>query len=296
MQNQHLCQGLRVGLGDFEVNKHYHNQLDPGYGKLERVMETSFAEFRRSLHSRQPLIGSFLKTPSPIMCEVLGLTSLDAVCIDAEHAPFGRLQLDSCLHALRSAGMPSLVRTQSSANEQILNALDCGATGVVVPHVTSALQASEIIKSAHFGRGGRGYAGSTRAAGYTKKPMHEHLAGSETETTVVLQIEDVEAVEAIDEIAAVDGIDCLFVGRIDLTVAYGAESPQDPIVIDAVQRICRAAVKSNTPVGMFVSDVSETGRWIDEGTSLFLLNSDQGFVLQGAEKLCRDFNDARSGS
>jgi len=254
------------------------------------------AEFRNNLHARKPQIGTFLKTPSPIICEVLGLTSLDVVCVDAEHAPFGRLQLDACLHSLRASGMPSLVRIQSSAGEQLLNALDCGATGVVVPHVMSATQASEIIKSAQFGRGGRGYAGSTRAAGYTRKPMQDHLRGSSEETTVVLQIEDVEAVEAIDEIAEVDGIDCLFVGRIDLTVAYGAKSPQDSIVVDAVERICRAAVKSNTPVGMFVSDTSEAGRWIDEGASLFLLDSDQGFVLKGAEKLCRDFSGAGSGS
>ena len=259
-------------------------------------MRSSFAEFRQNLHARQPQIGTFLKTPSPIVCEVLGLSSLDVVCVDAEHAPFGRLQLDACLHSLRAAGMPSLVRTQSAASEQILNALDCGATGVVVPHVVSASQASEIIKSAHFGRGGRGYAGSTRAAAYTHKPMHDHLEDSAAETTVIVQIEDIEAVDAIDEIAAVDGIDCLFIGRIDLTVAYAAKSPQDPIVLDAVQRVCRAAVKSNTPVGMFVSDVSESSRWIDEGASLFLLDSDHGFVKKGADKLCRDFNSARSGS
>ena len=259
-------------------------------------MNSSIAKFRQNLRARQPQIGTFLKTPSPIVCEVLGQTSLDAVCADAEHAPFGRLQLDACLHALRAAGMPSLVRTQSSAHEQLLNALDCGATGVVVPHVVSAQQAAEIVKSAHFGRGGRGYAGSTRAAGYTTKPMQEHLKDSSNETTVIVQIEDIEAVEAIDEIAEVNGVDCLFVGRIDLTVAYGVSSPQDQIVIDAVQRICRAGVKSNTPVGMFVSDVSEASRWIDEGASLFLLDSDHGFIRRGADKLCSDFNSARSGS
>jgi 2-keto-3-deoxy-L-rhamnonate aldolase RhmA len=126
--------------------------------------------------------------------------------------------------------------------------------------------------------------------------MHDHLEDSAAETTVIVQIEDIEAVDAIDEIAAVDGIDCLFIGRIDLTVAYAAKSPQDPIVLDAVQRVCRAAVKSNTPVGMFVSDVSESSRWIDEGASLFLLDSDHGFVKKGADKLCRDFNSAGSGS
>jgi 2-keto-3-deoxy-L-rhamnonate aldolase RhmA len=252
-------------------------------------METSFTEFRRSLHARRPLIGTFLKTPSPIVCEVLGLTNLDAVCIDAEHAPFGRLQLDSCLHSLRSAGMPSLVRVQSSAAEQLLNALDCGATGVVVPHVTSAEMAAKIVAASHFGAGGRGYAGSTRAAGYTTKPMNNHLECSREETVVVAQIEDLEALDEIEAIAAVEGLDCLFIGRIDLTVALGANSPVDAAVIAAVEKICQAARRAGRPVGMFVGNPDEIPRWQEAGANLFLLSSDHSFLINGARDLAQKF-------
>ena len=92
-------------------------------------MNQSSKQFRDRLGTGAALIGTFVKTPSPIVCEVLASTSLDAVCLDAEHAPFGRKDLDSCIHALRSAGMPCLVRLQNGSAEVILNALDCGATG-----------------------------------------------------------------------------------------------------------------------------------------------------------------------
>jgi 2-keto-3-deoxy-L-rhamnonate aldolase RhmA len=224
-----------------------------------------------------------------MLCEVLGGTELDMVCLDAEHSPFDRLCLDQCIQSLRATSMPALVRVPSAAPEYTLNALDCGATGVVIPHVTSAEMAKAVAKAAQFGPGGRGYAGSPRAAGYTSKPMPEHLADSAAETTVVAQIEDLEALDAIDEIAQVETVDCLFIGRIDLTVALGAESPKSPEVISAVERICGAGRQAGRAVGMFVGDASEVPRWREAGASFFLLSSDHGFLQQGANELARRF-------
>ncbi len=82
--------------------------------------------------SRELLVGTFAKTPSAIICEILGLTELDAVCLDAEHAPFGRMELDTCVQALRAADMPALVRVTGTGEGQIMQALDYGATGIVV--------------------------------------------------------------------------------------------------------------------------------------------------------------------
>ena len=240
----------------------------------------------------EQLVGTFVKTPSPILCEVLGKTELDLVCLDAEHAPFDRLVQDQWLPALSREGMPSLVRVPSAAPEHMLNALDCAATGVLIPHVTTPAMAEKVAASAHFGAGGRGYAGSTRAASYTSKPMAAHLADSAARSVVVAQIEDVEALAPIEEIAAVPGIDCLFVGRIDLTVALGAPSPSAPEVVAAVERICRAGADAGRPVGMFVGNLDEVPRWRAAGASLFLVSSDHGFLMEGAAGLVRRFRDA----
>ncbi|GMG87938.1 HpcH/HpaI aldolase family protein [Biformimicrobium ophioploci] len=243
------------------------------------------SELKKSVNAGELLVGTFQKTPSSMVSEVLGSTGLDMVCLDAEHSPFDRAQLDQCIFALRAMDMPSLVRVPSAAPEHLLNALDCGATGVVVPHVVSAEMAKTVAAHSHFGAGGRGYAGSTRAAAYTRKAMPAHLADSAAQTVVIAQIEDVEALDQIDEIAAVDGIDCLFVGRIDLTVALGAASPKDPVVVEAVERICAAGKKAGRCVGMFVGDLDEIPHWREQGASLFLLSSDHTFMQQGAASL-----------
>lgn len=249
------------------------------------------AGFKRSLGTR-PAVGTWIKTPSAIVTEVLSRTGLACLCLDAEHAPFDRGDLDASILAARSRDMPVLVRTPSAAPHHILNALDLGAAGIVAPHVRSGRDAEELVAACHFGRGGRGYAGSTRAADYTGRRMADHLATSRESTTVIAQIEDAEAIEAVDEIAAVDGIDCLFIGRADLAISLGASGVSDPAVIAAAERVAQAGRKRGRPVGSFISDLAELPFWLDQGVSFFLLESDHTFLLRGADKLVSAFGKA----
>ncbi len=246
---------------------------------------TRIETFRHRLCAGELMMGTFLKTPSPIVCEVLGMTQLACVCIDAEHAPFGRMELDGCIAAFRAANMPSLVRVQTASAGEILSALDSGATGIVLPHVVSGHQAAEFARAAHYGPGGRGYAGSSRAAGYTIKPMTQHLQDSAARTTVIAQIEDAEALPNLDAIAATRDIDCLFVGRMDLTVSLGASSPLDACVVEAVEQICAAGQRHGKAVGMFIPPSEDCMTWHAKGASFFLLASDQQFLLDGARAL-----------
>jgi 2-keto-3-deoxy-L-rhamnonate aldolase RhmA len=241
--------------------------------------------FKQRLADRDLLIGTFVKTPSPMVVEVLSLTGLDCLCLDAEHSPFDRSALDLCILAARAGQKDILVRPPSAAPEHILNALDCGATGVVVPHVRSAAEAIAAVKACHYGPGGRGYAGSSRAAGYTTRSMAAHKAASAERTVVILQIEDPEAIEDIDAIAQVEGVDALFVGRVDLTVAYGAESQDAPVVVAAVEAICEAGRRHGRPVGMFLARFEDVELWREKGASLFILGSDHSFMLAGAADL-----------
>lgn len=258
------------------------------------MSEGRIAGFKRSLGTR-PMVGTWVKTPSAMVAEVLSRTGLAALCLDAEHAPFDRRDLDAAILAARSRDMPALVRTPSAAPHHVLNALDLGAAGVVAPHIASAADAEALAAACHFGRGGRGYAGSTRAADYTGRPMADHLAASRDTTAVIAQIEDAEAVEAIDAIAAVERIDCLFIGRADLTISLGAASPADPRVIEAAARVAEAGRRHGRAVGSFIGDLGELPFWLERGVSFFLLESDHTFLLRGADALVRAVAAAAAG-
>jgi 2-keto-3-deoxy-L-rhamnonate aldolase RhmA len=243
------------------------------------------ATLKTRLSAGETVIGAFVKTPSAMVVEVLGRTGLDCLCLDAEHSPFDRGALDACILAARAMGMAALVRPPTAAPEHILNALDCGATGIVAPHVRTADAARALVTACHYGPGGRGYAGSSRAAGHTTRTMRDHRAASAEGTVVIAQIEDPEAIEAIDDIARVDGVDALFVGRVDLTVAYGADSQDDPRVVAAVERVCEAGLRAGRRVGMFLARPEDVPVWTRRGATFFLLGSDHAFILSGAADL-----------
>ena len=240
--------------------------------------------FRDRLRAGELLAGTWVKTPHPHVVEVLSLSSLDCLVLDAEHAPFDRAALDLCILAARAGGKTVLVRPQSASHEHILNALDCGADGVILPHIRTAAEAEEAVKACHYVSGGRGFAGSSRAAAYTTKGMAKHRADAKG-VIVIAQIEDVEGVDNIEEIAAIEGVDALFIGRADLTISYAAETPDDAIVVEAVDRIVTAGKAAGRPTGMFLGRTGDVPLWREKGASLFILGSDQDFLLQGAAKL-----------
>ena len=241
-------------------------------------------DLRERIRAREVLAATWVKTPHPHVVEVLALSPLDLLVLDAEHAPFDRRDLDACILAARVGGMPVLVRPASAAHEQLLNALDLGADGVIVPHVRSAAEAADIVHACHYRPGGRGFAGSSRAAGYTTLGMAKHRAAA-AGVIVIAQIEDAEALAEIDAIAATPGLDALFIGRADLTVSLDAATPDAPEVIVAVEAICAAGQRAGIAVGMFLGRVGDVAQWREHGASLFILQSDHDFILQGAASL-----------
>ena len=246
---------------------------------------------KQALKNKQSLTGTFIKTPHYNVIEVLVHASTDVLYLDAEHAPFSRQDLDTCILAARAWGMPVLVRTPNDAPETLLNVLDMGADGVVVPHVKTAEQLIAIVRHCHYGAGGRGYAGSSRFAGYTTKPLSENLEAGKN-VSIVAQLEDLDAIDNIEAIAHVDGVDCLFIGRMDLTVALGETRADAPKVKQAVEHLVEVSHRAGKATGMFVGNLEELAYWKEKGVSLFLLGSDHGFMLSGAKALRETFDKA----
>lgn len=238
------------------------------------------------------LSGTFLKTPALQLVEILSLSGMDFVALDAEHSPFDRGSIDACLGIARALNFPALVRIAEGTPAAILTVLDSGATGVIVPHVNSVEKAQDIAKAARFGHGGRGFAGSTRWAGYATRKMPDILSQSKTETVVLAQIEEPEALDIIDDIAAVEGIDGLFVGPADLAVSFGLTDPAAPEVRHAIKRVGEAAKKHGKCLITFAPNTS----WVPDlkalGVSMFFIASEHAFLLTGAKAVADDIRGA----
>lgn len=92
--------------------------------------------------------GTFIKTAHPQVVEVLGTSGLAFAVIDAGHAPFDRNTLDLLMLTGRAAKLPLLVRIPDKAGPTILQVLDLGAAGLLVPHVNNAEEARSIVARA----------------------------------------------------------------------------------------------------------------------------------------------------
>ena len=235
------------------------------------------------------LVGTFVKTPAIEMVEVLGRSTLDFLCLDAEHAAFDRGRMDACLAVARAMGVPTLVRVPAGTPDRILVTLDAGATGIVVPHVDSVEKARAVAKAARFGHGGRGFAGSTRWAGFATRGMGEILQQSRDETVVIAQIEEPEGVEAADAIAAVEGIDGLFVGPADLAVSQGLSGANDPQVMEQMAVVGRAAEGAGKAFMTWTAGPSNADALRAAGVTMFFVASEHAFMLQGANAAADGF-------
>ena len=210
------------------------------------------ASFRARLLSGDRLLGTFVKTPVPAVIEILGQSGLDFLVLDAEHVAMGRETVDLCLLAARAASIPMLVRVPVASPEWIGTVLDSG------------------------------FSPSTPAAGYGRRSVAEHLERAGGETVLVCQIEDPEAARAAGAIARVPGVDCLFVGPVDLAVACGKTSPADSDVVALCRQVLGSADDGGARTGMFVGSAGQIPGWADAGASLFVVATDQAFLKVGA--------------
>ena len=108
------------------------------------VVRPHFSSFRRRFSARQHVVGSFIKTPTTHATEIFGALGYDFVVIDEEHAPIDRAMTDVMLLAARASNLAGIVRVSSDDPAKILSCLDCGATGVLVPHVATVEKARAV--------------------------------------------------------------------------------------------------------------------------------------------------------
>lgn len=226
-------------------------------------------------------IGTFIKTPAPQIVEVLGLSGLDFAVLDAEHAPLDRATLDLMLLAGRAATLSLLVRVPDDRAVTLLHALDCGADGLIIPHVDTPEQAAAIVNRARFAGGERGFSNSPRFSRYGTTGIEEAMTlGDRAE--IICQIESRQAVEQAAEIANVPGVAGLLVGRADLALSLGHVTLDHPDVVQATERTVRAAVDAGKFAGVVVGSSEEMPAFIAQGVSVLVVASDQSLLRAAA--------------
>ena len=219
---------------------------------------------------------------TPDLVDYLGPTGLDGVWIETEHGTPSFQDIANLSRAADLWGMASVVRIHQNDPGLIGRILDCGASGIVVPHVSSKEAAERVVRGGKFAPlGMRGMYGGRRA--YGTKDYYER---ANDEVCLVVLIEEREALDHLDEILSVDGIDVFQVAPSDLAQTLGhighAEHPEVQAAIDgAIKKI----VAAGRTAGM-VTNESNRARYMELGVR-FVYGSILRSLQAGAGEFAR---------
>ncbi len=249
-------------------------------------------KFAQDLRSRKVVVGTFVKSTDPAVVEILGYSGFDFAILDAEHAALDRADIARMAMAARAAQLPLIVRTPDATGPWIATVLDSGCAGVMVPQVANADAACNLVRMMRYGAGGMGFSPSTPGAEYGTRGIAGHLAKQPEETVLICQIEDRVAVENAKEVAQVDGVDGLLLGPVDLAAAVGSNDPASAEITALCSHVIRAGAEMQTAVGLFLSDTSLGESFLANGANIFVLGSDQAFLMTAAKTAIKTFRNS----
>lgn len=209
----------------------------------------------------------------------------DFVLFDTEHSGFHFETIKSVLRYFEAARLPAIVRVPSKEYHHIARAADMGAEGIMLPMVNDAAEARHVLGCLKYTPAGqRGVALGVAHDLYRGGAVLDKLKGANDRTTFFAQIETRAGVESADAIAAVEGVDCLWVGHFDLSASLGIpgqfEHPDFLAAIDAVVAACRRHGKAT---GRLVPDVETGAAYWSKGFD-FLCYSGDVWAFQAAVK------------
>lgn len=240
--------------------------------------------FGNRLRSREFQLGCTVSSSDPAITEAMAGADLDFLMIDTEHSPVGPETVQTLVMAAAGSGTPVVVRVGGLEPVRLMQPLDVGADGVVVPRISTPDEVRSLIEHTRYPpQGLRGF-GPRRAGGYGRRNL-DYVAESGDRVAIIVQVETRGAVENLSEIAAIPGLDGLLVGLNDLSAALGkpGQTDSEPVrdVVHRVVQVCQAnGIASGIAMGATVPNLE---RWERAGFTFMIAGGDVSFLVESID-------------
>ena len=221
---------------------------------------------KKRIKAGQRALGCWTHMNSPIAAEIMALAGFDGAIIDHEHGSGDLYNAVALMQAMSATPTASILRVPWNDFVYIKRALDTGAEGILVPSVNTAEEARAVASACRYPpKGIRGAAFPiSRAASYGM--TDNYLRDYEENLLIICQVEAKTAVENIDELVAVEGIDMLFIGPMDLSCSIGKPGQlEDPEFLDIKARAEEAIKKSDKFLGGLCTPVDPPKQMFAKG-------------------------------
>ena len=229
-------------------------------------------------------LGHFIvEFATPGIGHILKAAGCDFALFDLEHSGFSFETVKSAIRYFEAAGVGVIVRVPAQHSDLLARACDMGAEGLMAPMVSTAAEARAVVSAIKYHpSGARGVALGIAHDNYRIGPVAEVQAAANQRTTFFCLIETAEGAENADAIAAVEGVDCLWVGHFDLSTSLGVPGEfSHPKFLAAIDRIVAAAKKHGRSLGRLVPNVDQGVQFYQQGFD-FICYSGDVWVLRDA--------------
>lgn len=253
------------------------------------------ASFRQMTESRELKVGTYVgQFASPGFGRILKSAGCQFAVVDMEHSGFSFETIRDVLGQLHDVGIASVTRPPSQSAHHLARLCDIGAQGVVPPMLSTVEQARACLDAIKYApEGKRGCAFGIAHDDYNALVPADALKAGNARTSFVPLIETAEGVKNADAIAAIDGVDCLWIGHTDLSVSLGVPGDYNAARFkDAVATVMAAARRHSKSVGRLIGSPEEAARVYGEGVDFICYLGDT-WLLQ---KALRDGFDGIRGA
>lgn len=240
-----------------------------------------------------PLIGGFVFSTDPGICEVYAEAGFDFVVVDMEHGLNDVRTVFGHLRSCAASRICAVIRLGVGNFPDVARLLDSGAEGFMFPHLglpgyggEAAIQAMRYPPV-----GNRPSCTGVQSAGYGLASFRETVDRANRDVVAIGLVEDRACVDDIDNVLDRSGVDWIMPGPGDLASSYGVHGQlRAPVVREATARVADAAARRDIPVGMYITDASEIAAGAEMNAKFYVYSLDYkilGSALRDTIRSCR---------
>ena len=248
---------------------------------------------KKKLANGEPVLAAKVNFMSPQIVEMMGKMGYDCLWLGNEHLYADISRIDHMVTAARASGMDTMIRRNMAGYDDVLQPLEMGVHGFMIPRVRRIDYLKEVVENIKFPPDGkRGLDGVNADADFGLIDLKEYIARSNEQTFIVAQIEDAEALEIIEDVAALRGIDVVFIGHGDLALSLGTPGDlRNPHIKKAIDRVAEACRRHGKVAGIPSTGPEDARQLMEQGYGFFAIGGDFGFVKNGLLETKRRYGE-----
>lgn len=211
----------------------------------------------------------------------------DFIMIDREHSTIELSRAGEICAAALGQGITPIVRVAGPEPEHCVSLFDCGAQGIVVPHVQNAEDARRLVDAQKLPpTGSRSLSRSSVLTGYETMGFEVFATLANQEGMAIALVEDRTALAGIRDIAAVSHLDAVMIGASDLCADLGIPGKfSDPKAVEACAAIIAACGEKMMPCGIAgVRDDELLRHYIKLGARMIHAGTDAPILVEALKR------------